>query len=623
MLNKAVSRHLGFALLLIGLLSACSGLAGEPQIIATLPPATSAPQQVSFPAAAPDLALGAQIYAERCVRCHGASGRGDGVLIGTGQDQIPNVPRDFTDPATTRDQTPLDWYNTITNGRIQNLMPPWNEALTDEERWAVALYTYTMSYTPDLIAAGQQLWTTGAGAGGDLPAQSELAQLTDEALLQQAAEAAGASQYISALDNEQRRAVAAFLRSGALDSVEVIGQPAEKIAQAVTPVPPATTPETTAEGATSTTGAITGSVTNGTAGGTVPPGLIVTLRELDADFNEVSRNVAINSDGSFRFDDVNIRADYSYVVTTVYQDRIFGSNVVTGDPTAPTLELPVTIYDITGDPSVMYITGLVTQVVAAEGVVQVAQVFSFTNTSDRVFSTDQFFAENQYGSLTVSIPPGAQLRGFADTQQRYMIGDDGLTVTDTAPVLPGEGHILHVLYELPYTGDLQIEQPMNYAIEGPVRLLITPDSVTATSDQLPPLGPQTLRSVTYQGYGATFSRPAGETLRFRLSGQPTASSAGDSAGIVPVNTLVPVLLVGGGALIIIAGLVIYLRGRAPALAASAAPSPTDSQTLIDGLIRQIAELDDAHAAGEIDEATYHKRRKRLKTRLSELMDEDA
>jgi mono/diheme cytochrome c family protein len=625
MSTNLLSRRL-FALLLIGLLSACSGLAGEPQIIATLPHTTPAPQQVNFPAAAPDLALGAQIYAQNCIRCHGAAGRGDGALIGTGENQIPNVPRDFTDPATTRDQTPLDWYNTITNGRIQNLMPPWRDALTDQERWAVAMYTYTMFYTPDLIAAGQQLWTTGAGAGGDLPAQSELAQLTDAALVQRAAESAGAAQYAGALDDQQRRAVAAFLRSGALAGIEVIGQPPAEIAQAVTPPPPQpiTTPEITAEAAAANlVGAVAGVVTNGTAGGIVPPDLIITLHELDADFNEVSQETAVNPDGSFRFDDVNIRADYSYVVTAVYQNRIFGSSVVPGNTTAPVLELPMTIYDITGDPSVMLITGLVTQVVVAEGSVQVAQVFSFTNTSDRIFSTDEFFAENQYGSLTIAIPPGAQLRGFADTQQRYIIGDNGLTVTDTAPVLPGEGHILHVLYEMPYTGDLQIEQPLNYAVEGPVRLLVTPSSITVTSDQLPSIGPQTLRSVTYQGYGSTFSRPPGEVLRFRLSGLPVSGSAEGSPNVVPVNTLVPVLLVGGGALIIVVGLFIYLRGRTPAAAAPMPPPPpTDAQTLIDGLIRQIAELDDAHAAGEIDEPTYKKRRKRLKTRLSELIDEE-
>ena len=48
----------------------------------------------------------------------------------------------------------------------------------------------------------------------------------------------------------------------------------------------------------------------------------------------------------------------------------------------------------------------------------------------------------------------------------------------------------------------------------------------------------------------------------------------------------------------------------------------DQEQLINGLIRQIAELDDSHQAGKIDETTYKKRRKRLKARLAELLDQD-
>jgi mono/diheme cytochrome c family protein len=73
----------GFALtLLTVIVAACSGLSSEPQIVGALP--TSAPivaQPISLPQAPPDLALGAQIYAENCTRCHGVTGTGDGELV--------------------------------------------------------------------------------------------------------------------------------------------------------------------------------------------------------------------------------------------------------------------------------------------------------------------------------------------------------------------------------------------------------------------------------------------------------------------------------------------------------------------------------------------------------------
>ncbi|MCX9076364.1 MAG: c-type cytochrome, partial [Candidatus Methanoperedens sp.] len=136
-------------------LAACSGLAGEPQIVATLP---SRPEvvDVGLPSAPPDIVQGAQIYAENCIRCHGPGGQGNGELVLNGQ--IPTPPRDFTDPATTRDQALTEWFATITNGRLENLMPPWGNSLSESERWAVALYTYTLNYLPDQLDDGQTLW---------------------------------------------------------------------------------------------------------------------------------------------------------------------------------------------------------------------------------------------------------------------------------------------------------------------------------------------------------------------------------------------------------------------------------------------------------------------------------
>ena len=101
-------------------------------------------------------------------------------------------------------------------------------------------------------------------------------------------------------------------------------------------------------------------------------------------------------------------------------------------------------------------------------------------------------------------------------------------------------------------------------------------------------------------------------------GQAAAATAGTNVSAVPASALIPLLLIVGGAVVIGLGLFIFVRERRSARATQT----FDQQTLIDGLIRQIAELDEAHGAGDIEEATYHKRRQRLKARLAELMDED-
>lgn len=602
---------LTIALIAVG----CSGLAGEPQIIATIPAMpTARPTQAAFPVSAPDLALGQQIYAARCTRCHGVSGRGDGPLVGTGLEQIP-APRDFTDPATIRDQTPLDWYNTITNGRLEKLMPPWRDALTEAERWAVTMYTYTLSYQPEQIAQGQQLWSEQTGAISRMPAQSQLIQWTDAQLVEELARSLGGSvaSFVETLDEAERAAVAAYLRSTTLANTQIIGSPLPDTAS----IAPAATEEPAAD-AVGVPGSISGIVMNGTAGAAVPPDLTITLREFDPDFNARTREIPINpDDSSFTFTEVTLREGYTYAATTRYQNRVFWSDLARASANDTALSLPITIYDITNDPTVIRIQGMVMQIIAGDGELQVAQVVNFANTSDRLYSADEQLGEGQFASVRLALPQGARILGFAQDEQRYRLSDDQTTVTDTAPVLPGSGHIMHVIYALPYSGDLQVEQALPYAVGGAVRLLVAPESLRVSSDQLPSIGPQTLGSRTFQGYGAELNLPAGSVLRYRLTGQ-VADSQGAPASTIPVSTLIPLLLIAGGAVIIGLGMFIFLRERRAARAVQAA----DNQTLIDGLIRQIAELDEARSAGEIDENVYQKRRGRLKARLAELMDED-
>ena len=81
-------------LLLTVALTACSGLAGEPQVLATLTPVPRAPA---------DLASGARIFAARCSSCHGSSGAGDGELALSGA--IP-APGNFTQPEAARATIP-------------------------------------------------------------------------------------------------------------------------------------------------------------------------------------------------------------------------------------------------------------------------------------------------------------------------------------------------------------------------------------------------------------------------------------------------------------------------------------------------------------------------------------
>jgi mono/diheme cytochrome c family protein len=174
---------------LAALCVACTTLGGEPRVVSTIPPATETPTPApdrGEPSTAPDLANGARIYADNCAACHGETGQGDGPVA---LDTEGMEPRDFTDPASAREQTPHEWFRTITNGNIEKLMPPWRNVLTEQERWDVALYTYTMHYDTETLAIGERIYQDcaechGPEGRGDGPEAADLAHevkdLTDQ-----------------------------------------------------------------------------------------------------------------------------------------------------------------------------------------------------------------------------------------------------------------------------------------------------------------------------------------------------------------------------------------------------------------------------------------------------------
>jgi len=358
-------------------------------------------------------------------------------------------------------------------------------------------------------------------------------------------------------------------------------------------------------------GTVTGSIANGTAAATVPPDQQISLIISSEGVALQQMDTTASPDGSFAFPDVPILAGANYVAAVIYRDRVFSSAFATGDPAVTTIDLPITIYEPTEDPSVVSITGTVIQISAVGETLEVRQVIRFQNTSDRIFTSSGDLGSGRFASLIVPLPPGAQIISF-DDPQRYVVSQEDFTVVDTAPVFPSDNHLVVVVYILPYDGSpALIEQPMNYLFNGQVRLLTWPDSVTVKSDQLPDLGRETLGDREYRAFGAPISLNPGDVIRYELSGaaaeSDSASSANTTGSALPL--LIGIVLAAAGAF----GLLLVLRNRRPA------PTP---QQQIDALLRQIALLDQQHQSGQLAHDVWHRLRAPLKAQLDKLMDED-
>ena len=609
------------------LLAGCS-LAGDitpppglatAQAAATVPPATLAPTDSgavtagpATPAAAPtlpavtaaegiDLARGQSIWQEKCAPCHGLTGQSDGAMTAN----LTSAPPKLGDPQVARDARPAAWYDVVTNGRMDRLMPGF-ASLSDAERWDVVAYALRLGTGADAQARGQELYTAegcaachgdaqqGAGGGPSflIPGLIEQRSLTDLAQSIRAGSPPAMPAYAEQLTEDDLWSLAGFVRSMAWSSL---------LAEAPSEAPVEETP--------AAAGSIRGVVTNGSPGGDLPGDLEITLSGFDGEQEAYTKSSSVAEDGGYAFSDVPVVAGRIYGVTVGYKDVLYFSDGahLTGD-LAP-LDMPVTVFETTTDPAALTIERLhVLFDFSAADQVQVIELWVVSNPGDRTV-----VAAPSRGTLEVSLPEGAADLGFEDGSigDRYILTADGFG--DTQPVVPGSGTSQFIFsYRLPYDGKITFRQPSKQPIQAVV-VLLPQNGVTAEGGGLQDQGQQQMGGQAVHSY-AGGAIAAGQALEFELSGSPqtVASSTGTGGW---TNTAIGLAVLG--ALVIIGGLWWFRPSARGGRRDQAAASPDADQT--EALVRAIAELDDDLDAGRIDAAEHRTRREALKHRLREQM----
>jgi hypothetical protein len=95
---------------------------------------------------------------------------------------------------------------------------------------------------------------------------------------------------------------------------------------------------------------------------------------------------------------------------------------------------------------------------------------------------------------------------------------------------------------------------------------------------------------------------------------------GDETQVVESNDTLLVTLAVIAVVIVLFGVLYAIYRRTRTTRAASKPTPAGTQALIDSLIRQIADLDARHEAGELDDASYQRQRRALKAGLATLME---
>ncbi|MBX3560741.1 MAG: cytochrome c/FTR1 family iron permease [Sphingomonas sp.] len=147
------------------------------------------------PTAAPDLTLGATLFARDCASCHGPNGDAAVPMAAT----LDPPPIDFTDRARARERSLFALYQVIGQGLEGTAMTSFAH-LSPEERWALAFHSGCYAYPESLVAAGRGLWDGDAALRARIPDLETLVRLTPAAL---AAE----------IGEERAAAIMAYLRA--------------------------------------------------------------------------------------------------------------------------------------------------------------------------------------------------------------------------------------------------------------------------------------------------------------------------------------------------------------------------------------------------------------------------
>lgn len=564
------------AIALMGVLSGCVALGGEPPIVrtrvaATPVPATPTPPPVAselgHPAQPPDLANGALIYARHCAACHGDGGRGDGPVALNAEMN----PGDLTDPTSARSQTPFDWYSTITYGRIENLMPPWRDALTEQERWDVAMYTYTYHVEAEQLALGQVLYQECADCHGDLGRgdgpeaanlridvkdltdQSAMVTLSDASIfrmVEQGFEDVMPS-YSDRFSADEMWAVTAYARSLSLAQ----GQATEADPEGI---------------------AVSGTVSLYGGGQALPVGLMVNLNALDTETGEpIQLNVApaaVGVDGAYAFAGVPRVEAAAYFTSVIYQRYPFASAPRQATPT-DALTLDIVLYSPTTDPNNALVSTWVNQITAYDGQLDVVSVMQVQNPSQsEMYSSGEFLADGRPIGFRLPIPDGATL--IPPDLPGVVVAEDGRSLIDTQPLPPRGQKLLSVRYTLPYTLGQPVPLSAPLTVAGTVRVLLRPLEMRLVSDMLPALGEESLGGEFYKVYGGQVAQRANAPIEVVLEGQPLAGAvalptAAPTESAIPTGAIdIPSavrgdilnpILIGLGLLVVVGTLVLLLR----------------------------------------------------------------
>ncbi|NLF64294.1 MAG: hypothetical protein GX579_06790 [Chloroflexi bacterium] len=575
-------------------------------------PRVGAAQDGATPPEQPDGEAGLALFAERCANCHGPLGAGDGELTGN----LPVQPAALNDAAFARQQVPVAIFEAITNGIAASGMPPFGPAssnpLGEADRWRLVAAVLSLGVPPETLAEGETVYAASCaqchGNGGreafDMTAQDYWTGRSDEEVFAALRDTEAIPEHEAyALDDDELWAVVAYARTFSYDYANPLAafEPIESVN-------------------------VTGIVRNETTGELLAEGTPVVLNTFTGDFApSETLTTTLDATGQYGFNLSMVPPDLIYVVSVNYDGLNYGSDFGRAERDEPVLDLPVTVYDRTSDATGVRIGQLHIILEFGEGTVTVNELYQFSQDGNAVYVGKS--GDLAGGTVEIGLPEGASTpsfsRTFGSVDSFFPAENMVQTVrgwADSVPVRPGEATLsLLAGYTLPYDGEATIAHPVYYDVTR-ANVVIAATGVTLSGEDGWTEEPGGAMGGTFASYTLT-GIPAGDTLSFTLEGdaEPVVmpGSGGSTAATGPiVRDRTTELVIGAGALLLVLAVsLVFVRNWRQSKSAGVAYAEEAELLDRDALLDEIAALDDAYEAGEIDEATYLREREALKEAL--------
>jgi cbb3-type cytochrome c oxidase subunit III len=580
-------------------------------------------EPLQLPSRRPNAANGAVTYAAKCVQCHGLQGRGDGPQAAEVKAQTGTAPAEIIGDPIARAQSPQQWFDTITNGRIEKLMPPFGPKMAVDDRWDVIAYIWTLATSPADIERGKAIYfqqcvqchgEQGKGDGpqakGTLPNFTQFATFASRAIgqLDQALTASHVPSFAGQLNTSEQRFVNDYIRSLSVD--QAAAAPTVSATLGATSTGALTSTPIISGPAPAAATVIEGYIINGTAGQAIPPNSSVNLYVLHSDNSIVSQPLQANAQGRFVADKLPATHGDTIYGEVPYKNLNFFNGPV-GYGLEPTATLPITIYEATQDMAAVKIDALHIVALPNATGLQVSEIYVLSNLGDR------YVAGFGQPIMHLSLPVGATAIA-ADpnmTPDVLIPAGDGVDYYDAIPV---GSKVTQIVFEYQLTGSsftldrpvLQNVDAVNVLLEGDV------DQLRVSTTQFANQGAQPIQGQVYQQYSAQNLKP-GDNLSLKVD---LASGAAAVGGAGALNW--PMVLGIGLVVLGLLGIVVWQVRQRKAVIAQPERASAKAEVDTDVLIDQIAALDDLHDAGQIDDASYTTKRTQLKKKLMKVMSDE-